>query len=64
MAAITTDAPAGAHIAIPTWVWFTTALALFAVYVVFQENGLVTSHWATVHELFHDGRHALGFPCH
>ncbi len=29
-----------------------------------QENGLMMDNWMTVHELFHDGRHALGFPCH
>ena len=39
-------------------------LAMFASYVMLQENGLIVSNWMTVHEFFHDGRHALGFPCH
>ena len=33
-------------------------------YVMLQENGWVMSNWMMMHELFHDGRHALGFPCH
>ncbi len=51
-------------VTIPTWSWMVFALALFASYVMLQENGLLLNSWETVHEFFHDGRHALGFPCH
>lgn len=66
MAAITTTNPAhvGTHISVPAWAWAAMVLAMFAAYVMLQENGLIMSNWMTVHEFFHDGRHALGFPCH
>lgn len=66
MAAITTPAPAtaGVRIDVPAWAWAVLAFAMFASYVILQENGLTLSNWMTVHEFFHDGRHALGFPCH
>lgn len=66
MAAVTTSTPAplGVRIDVPAWAWFALAFAMFASYIVLQENGLIMSNWMTVHELFHDGRHALGFPCH
>ena len=54
----------GPAIAIPWWSWLVMTAALFGAYVMLQENGLVTSQWMTIHELFHDSRHALGFPCH
>ena len=67
MAAITTTtapAPLGVRIEVPAWAWALLAFAMFASYVMLQENGLIMSTWMTVHEFFHDGRHALGFPCH
>ncbi len=66
MAAITTTTTAqtGAHIQVPAWAWFAMAMALVGAYVMLQENGLLMSNWAMAHEFFHDGRHALGFPCH
>ena len=52
-------------IAIPTWAWLVLALALAAVYALTMENGATLRAGATVlHELFHDGRHFLGVPCH
>lgn len=51
-------------IEIPLWSWAVLALALFGSYLILQENGLLLSQWETLHEVFHDGRHALGFPCH
>lgn len=51
-------------IEIPLWSWTVLALALFGSYLILQENGLLLSQWETLHEVFHDGRHALGFPCH
>jgi hypothetical protein len=69
MAAITTTTtPAVAApeaIRVPSLAWFAAAVGLFVVYLVLQENGaLLASSWETVHELFHDGRHAFGVPCH
>jgi hypothetical protein len=58
-------APQVEPIRVPVWAW---ALALFAVaivYLVLQENGAVLAKAANyVHEFAHDGRHALGVPCH
>jgi hypothetical protein len=69
MAAITTTPDAvvglvGERIQIPAWVFLAVTIALFGAYVVLQENGLLLRNWMIVHEFFHDGRHALGFPCH
>ena len=61
----TTHAPlASRPIAIPGWSWFVLAAALLGSYLMLQENGILLGQWETLHELFHDGRHALGFPCH
>jgi cobalt transporter subunit CbtB len=54
----------GEHIRVSPWALLAVAFAFFVAYVALQENGLVMSNWMVVHELFHDGRHALGFPCH
>lgn len=54
----------GARVRVPAWAVLATLIGVFACYGVLQENGLLLSSWETVHELFHDGRHALGFPCH
>ena len=52
-------------IAIPVWAWLVAALALMAVYALTMENGATLKAGASVlHELFHDGRHMLGVPCH
>ncbi len=59
------SAPPAIAVRVPVWAW---ALALFAfavLYVLLQENGAVLAHYANnVHEFAHDGRHALGVPCH
>lgn len=50
---------------VPAWAWIVAALAVFAVYLMTMENGVVMSHGATqVHEFFHDARHFIGVPCH
>lgn len=64
MTAISTTRPTGAAIQIPTWAFFVALLAMSLAYVVLQENGILINSWMTIHEFFHDGRHALGFPCH
>jgi hypothetical protein len=42
------------------------AFALLSVLFLLQENGLLLNAQAAhyLHELTHDGRHALGVPCH
>lgn len=50
---------------VPGLAWLAVALGLALTYLMLQENGAVlASSWETLHELFHDGRHALGVPCH
>lgn len=57
---------------IPRWAWPLTLLFLAAIYVVgFDQGallqpllGAVSRSANYVHELVHDGRHLLGFPCH
>ena len=50
---------------VPLWTWLVVVLALFAAYVVTLDNGVALRAGAhVVHELFHDGRHFLGVPCH
>ena len=52
-------------IAVPAWAWLVVAMALATVYALTMENGATLQAGATVlHELFHDGRHFLGVPCH
>jgi len=54
--------------ALPTWAWLAgvTALALF--WTVTMEAGTVSAALGQsgpfLHELFHDGRHLIGVPCH
>jgi len=51
---------------VPAWVWAVAVLAVFIAYFLIQENGTVLSASASewLHEVTHDGRHALGVPCH
>ena len=45
--------------------WIVLSLALALAYLVTLDNGTVLRSGATlVHELFHDGRHFFGVPCH
>lgn len=53
------------RIAVPAWAWALALLALFALYLIAQDNGAVLSQFGdTAHEFFHDARHSLGMPCH
>jgi hypothetical protein len=53
------------RISIPAWAWLVAAFALMALYALTMENGATLKAGASVlHELFHDGRHMLGVPCH
>ena len=50
---------------VPSWTWLVVAFALALAYLVTLENGAALRSGANVvHELFHDGRHLLGVPCH
>ncbi|MGD9525561.1 MAG: CbtB-domain containing protein [Dehalococcoidia bacterium] len=61
--AVSTGTP---RIPVPLVAWLVAAIALFAVYVLVQENGALLSDSAAqyLHEVTHDARHALGVPCH
>ena len=49
----------------PVRVWLAALPALLVVYLVTMENGALLADGARyLHELFHDGRHLLGVPCH
>ncbi|PRW63578.1 CbtB domain-containing protein [Actinopolyspora mortivallis] len=53
------------RVRVPAWAWAVAVLSLMLMYVVLQENGAVFAQTAEViHEFTHDGRHALGVPCH
>ena len=65
MVATTRPLTAVEPIRVPGIAWLAVALGVLAVYLVLQENGaLLAGSWTTLHELFHDGRHGLGVPCH
>ncbi|MPZ28387.1 MAG: CbtB-domain containing protein [Micromonosporaceae bacterium] len=45
--------------------WFAVAVAAALIYLLLQENGALLAGAADfMHEFTHDGRHALGVPCH
>jgi Probable cobalt transporter subunit (CbtB) len=47
------------------WAMFGGLLMMLAIYFVGAEQGATALiHGRYVHELVHDGRHLLGFPCH
>ena len=58
--------PSPSAIQVPAWAWALAAVALFALYLLSQENGALLSAGAAeyLHEFTHDARHALGVPCH
>ena len=53
---------------VPVWAWMAMAASLATLYAVTFDNGLlssaVTNSGQFLHELFHDGRHLFGVPCH
>lgn len=53
------------RVEVPVWAWLVAAAAFVALYAITQENGALFAWFAEQsHELFHDGRHFLGVPCH
>ena len=65
MAAVAT-VPARGRVGVGPWLVLAAAVAL--LWLVSLEGGLVSDVIggtpAFLHELFHDGRHLLGVPCH
>ena len=53
---------------IPRWVWLAAALAIALFWAVTFETGQLSHTFGVannfLHELFHDGRHLIGVPCH
>jgi Probable cobalt transporter subunit (CbtB) len=53
---------------IPRWGWALFVAAVGVLYLVTFEGGVVSEAVGQAgsffHELFHDGRHLLGVPCH
>ncbi len=66
MAAI--NRPATTGLALPRWTWALLAAAVAVLWLVSMEASAVSQAVAGsanfLHELFHDGRHLLGVPCH
>lgn len=58
------SAPISVRDILPFAIWF-GLLALLAIYFIGAEQGATALvEGAYIHELVHDGRHLLGFPCH
>ncbi len=52
---------------VPRWGFLLLALAVGVLWLVTFEDGVVSEtigRAGTLHELFHDGRHLVGVPCH
>jgi len=53
---------------LPAWAWLVAALALALFWTVLLEAGAVSTAIGQsgpfLHEVFHDGRHLIGVPCH
>ncbi|PXY28290.1 CbtB domain-containing protein [Prauserella muralis] len=63
---MTTPVPVSRSVrTVPLWAWLLAMSSLLALYLVLQENGMLLGQAAEfIHEFVHDGRHALGVPCH
>ena len=66
MAATTSARPLG--VSVPVWAWLAPATAVLMLWAVALDGGVI-SEWVGrssmfLHEVFHDGRHLLGVPCH
>ena len=60
--------PRTAPVPVPRWGFVLLAVAVSALWLITFEGGLVSHAIGQAggffHELFHDGRHLLGVPCH
>jgi len=58
----------GSRTALPAWAWLVAALAVALFWTVLMEAGAVSAAMGQsgpfLHEVFHDGRHLIGVPCH
>lgn len=62
---MTSPAASLSAVQVPKWAFAVSLLGLIVTYLVLQENGLALgASSGLLHEFFHDGRHALGVPCH
>ncbi|CAA9277900.1 MAG: hypothetical protein AVDCRST_MAG76-3816 [uncultured Acidimicrobiales bacterium] len=63
-----TEAPAPTALALPIWGWLASVAALALFWTVMMEAGVFSAALGQsgpfLHELFHDGRHLVGVPCH
>jgi hypothetical protein len=58
-------APGTIRITVPAWAWALALLGVVLLYLIAQDSGAVLAAAGnTMHEFFHDARHALGVPCH
>lgn len=65
MAAITV--PGSVPAPFPRWGFLLLAIAVGVLWLVTFEDGAISEaigRAGTLHELFHDGRHLIGVPCH
>lgn len=64
----TTAAPDPIAVPVPPWALPALVTATLLFWVITMEGGLVSQALGQagsfLHELFHDGRHLLGVPCH
>jgi len=53
---------------LPIWAWLGAAMAAVLFWAVMMEVSAVSTALGQsgpfLHELFHDGRHLIGVPCH
>ncbi|MGH9224396.1 MAG: CbtB domain-containing protein [Acidimicrobiales bacterium] len=68
MAAIVTAPARPGRLEVPRWAWAVLAVAVALLWLVTMEGAAVSEAVggtsSFLHELFHDGRHLLGVPCH
>jgi hypothetical protein len=64
----TVTVPGSVSAPVPRWGFLLLALAVGVLWLVAFEGGLVSEALGQagsfLHELFHDGRHLIGVPCH
>jgi hypothetical protein len=68
MAAVVTAPARPGRLEVPAWAWAVFAVAVALLWLVTMEGSFVSNVIggtpSFLHELFHDGRHLLGVPCH